>query len=87
MRTRLMRLQATRPVIVFTHRYVMKALLWLQQFSVTKMRSEEMALFDAFCRRILTPNCSVLCGARTPEGLVLRPSASVDHIPAHLRTD
>jgi broad specificity phosphatase PhoE len=87
MRMRLMRVHATRPVIVFTHGYVMKALLWLQQVSLITIRSEEMALFDVFRRRTPTPNCSVLRGVATPEGLLLRPTASVDHIPAHLRTD
>lgn len=59
-RARLQRQVLNRCTVVFTHGYVMKALIWLQLYPVAQIRRGEMAAFDSFRRRLSTLNCCVL---------------------------
>jgi hypothetical protein len=73
--------------VVFTHGFVMRALLWLQQHSADQITGTEMADFYDFQRSVSMPNCAVLRGS--PNGIgrfQLSSNASVAHIPVELRT-
>jgi broad specificity phosphatase PhoE len=74
-------------VVVFSHGFVMRALLWLQQHTADQINGAEMADFYNFQRSISVPNCAVLRGSPNESGcLQLSPNASVAHIPVDLRT-
>jgi hypothetical protein len=49
-------------VMVFTHGFVMRALLWLQQPTAVRTTSAAMADFYNFQLSVSVPNCAVLLG-------------------------
>lgn len=74
-------------VVVFTHGFVMRALLWLQQDTADQITGAEMADFYNFQRSVSMPNCAVLRGSPSVSGrLQLSTTAFFAHIPADLRT-
>jgi broad specificity phosphatase PhoE len=80
-------------IVVFTHGFVMRALLWLQQRTAGQINTggqvtgAEMADFYNFQRSVSVPNCAVLRGSPNGSGrFQLLPNASVAHIPVDLRT-
>jgi 2,3-bisphosphoglycerate-dependent phosphoglycerate mutase len=77
---------------VFTHGFVMRALLWFRQHTAEqtawRVTGAEMAEFYDFQRSVSVPNCSVLRGSPDGSGrLLLSTNASVAHIPVDLRTE
>jgi len=78
---------AGETIVVFTHGFVMRALLWLQQHTGPITRTE-MAGFDRFRRRVSVPNCAVLRASPNGIGrLSLSTNVSVAHVPVDLRTE
>jgi broad specificity phosphatase PhoE len=74
-------------IVVFTHGFVMRALLWLQQHANERNTCGAMADFDSFQQNTSVPNCAVI--QALPNGsrrLRLSANASVAHIPVDLRT-
>jgi broad specificity phosphatase PhoE len=79
---------AGETIVVFTHGFVMRTLLWLQQRKAGPITSTEMEDFDSFQRRISVPNCAVLRASPNGSGhLRLSANVFVAHIPMHLRTE
>jgi hypothetical protein len=77
-----------KTIVVFTHAFVMRTLLWLQQGKAGPITNTEMEDFDSFGRRISMPNCAVLRSSRHGSGhLRLSANVFVAHIPMHLRTE
>jgi broad specificity phosphatase PhoE len=84
---RLNELGRDQTVVVFTHGFVMRALLWLQQYIADQINGAEMADFYNFQRSVSMPNCAVLRGSPSGTGhLQLSTAASIAHIPIDLRT-
>lgn len=84
-RTRLQSTVSDRRSVVLTHGYVMKALIWLQQFPIERIGRAEMAAFDSFRRSLSTPNCCVIHGDIVETGLRLTPTPTVC-LPDSLKT-
>jgi probable phosphoglycerate mutase len=75
-------------IVVFTHGFVMRTLLWLQQRTVGQITGAEMADFDSFRRRISVQNCATLRASPNATGrLRLSATVFVGHIPVNLRTE
>jgi broad specificity phosphatase PhoE len=47
-------------IMVFTHGYVMKAVLWLQSQRASRLDRAGMKRFDQFRRAVVVSNCGVL---------------------------
>lgn len=72
-------------VVVFTHRLVMQALLWLQRNGHERTGGTEMADFRRFHRGVSVPNCGVLRASPDGNGRVRLPAnVSAAHLPRHL---
>ena len=75
-------------IVVFTHGFVMRTLIWLQQQIGGPITTRDMASFDSFRRRICVPNCAVLWASPNGNGrLRLSANVSVAHISTNLRTE
>ena len=73
---------------MFTHGFVLRALLWLQQRPPERIGDVEMAHFCNFQQSVSAPNCAVLRGSPSEgERLQLSSNASVAHLPAEIRTE
>jgi 2,3-bisphosphoglycerate-dependent phosphoglycerate mutase len=86
LRIRLQRQISGQGAVVFTHGYVMKALIWLEEFPVTEIGRREMAAFDCFRRRLPTPNCCVIHGQILGTELRLT-TTPANYIADHLKTE
>lgn len=74
-------------LVVYTHGFVMRALLWPRRYQIREVSSADMDDFYRFHRTIAVPNCGILAGSVDPGGRLLLPaSVSIDHIPPDLRT-
>ena len=72
---------------MFTHGFVIRTLLWLQDNTIGAIISAVMAGFDTYQRSVSVPNCAVLRGSRGKSGrLLLAPTVHIAHLPADLRT-
>jgi broad specificity phosphatase PhoE len=87
---RLRAVPAGERVVLVTHGYVMKMLLWLQareaHAEAHAIGPQEMAAFEGFCRAISIPNCAALAGTSSGDWLRFAPGVSLGHIPPDLRT-
>lgn len=79
---------ADETFVVFSHGFVMRALLWLQQHTADQITTAEMADFYNFQQGVSVPNCAVVRGSPNGSGrLQLSTNVSVAHIPGDLRTE
>jgi hypothetical protein len=72
---------------VYTHGFVMRALLWSRRHEIREATAADMADFHRFYRTVPVPNCGILAGSVDSGGRLLLPAGvSIDHIPPNLRT-
>jgi len=75
-------------IVVVTHGYVMRALIWMQRHNVTNFGRREMKLFIDHCEDLAVLNCSILLARTDTEYRMWTHShMKWNHLAAHLRTE